>query len=314
MRVKNILLVLVVEIYIIESDSLHAFSIQNGNEDISNPNNNQESLHKLTSSAPEFEHIHDQEPTVKNTAGGKNAKDQYGYASIQYAPLILKADEYKIKEEIQVNPTIPGFILSNFELSKSNIEPRLEDNNSREDSRGSIIHGHNIQIQEPQRNFPEYKEVNKENSDLTTKETVNRVSIGNPFMYQYKTEKITEEPIEVELGNQELLNSPEQPVKKYIMLSKQYNNNANGFDRNRVLYQKETPMLQPQLVHVRPYRLHLNVARAFNIVNAPVKSRYISKLLPSCHHNVHKSDSTHLITPAERQTKLYPMQFNYSRI
>lgn len=47
-------------------------------------------------------------------------------------------------------------------------------------------------------------------------------------MYQYKSEKTTEEPIEVELGNQELLNGPEQTVKKYIMLSKQYNNNGKG--------------------------------------------------------------------------------------
>ncbi|XP_014365529.2 uncharacterized protein LOC106716522 [Papilio machaon] len=174
MRVKNILLVLVLEIYIIKSE-LHAFSIQNDNKEAPNPNNNRESVYKLTSSSPEFEHIHDREKTVKNTANSKNEKDQYGYASIQYAPLILKADEYKIKEEIQVNPTIPGFILSNFELSKNNIEPRLDDNNSHENSRGSIIHGHNIQIPEPKIIFPELKEMNRENSDLTNKETINRV-------------------------------------------------------------------------------------------------------------------------------------------
>lgn len=159
-----------------KSDTMHAFSIQNGNQDAPNPNNNRE-LYKDSSSSPEFVPIHILEPTVKNIANGKQEQDQYGYASIQYAPLLLKADEYKIKEALQVHPTIPGFILSNFELSKNNIEPRLEDNNSQENSRGSIIHGHNIQIAEPQRIFPENNEVNRENSEFTTKGTINRVLI-----------------------------------------------------------------------------------------------------------------------------------------
>ncbi|CAG4941750.1 unnamed protein product [Parnassius apollo] len=235
--------------------------------------------------------------------------------NIQYAPLDLKPEEQTFYEGNKFNTkvTVPiGYNINTYantyleldQRKKNNIEPHLEDDDKlKGQTQESFVYGHNIKIPQAINSYQAYNVLYKSDNEYTTKVSQNQDNFIDPYLQYDKLEQETEKTLTKSNGNgveiddyKQLDNSP-QTNKIYA---------ANILKTEKVLSEKESPLIQPQMLHARPYRLHLNVARAYNIIHAPNgKARLFNKNPSRSQALLHKSDSTHLLEcSGKERTKL----------